>query len=260
MARLVTLRLIREMHGKLLERVRGEAQTPGQFRRTQNWIGPQGCTLMNATYVPPPVQEMNQALDSFEKYLHAESSLPRLVRLAMIHYQFEAIHPFLDGNGRIGRLLIALLLCIDRLLPQPLLYLSAYFERNRDEYYRLLLSVSQTGDWEGWIRFFLRAVGTQARDAIGRSDKLLALWQSYRTRMQEARASALLLRLVDELFAYPALTNPGAVKRLGITPRSAQLNIQKLVSAGILREATGRRRNRVYIAPEIIGVIEQPES
>ncbi len=255
----MSLRLMKEMHELLLKGVRGGHQTPGEFRRSQNWIGPPGCTLMDATYVPPPVHEMNQALDSFEKYLHAKSSLSPLIRLALIHYQFEAIHPFLDGNGRIGRLLITLLLCADGLLPQPLLYLSAFFERYRDEYYRLLLAVSQKGEWEGWIRFFLRAVATQARDAIKRSDKLLALWQSYRSRMQEARASALLLQLVDDLFSYPVLTNPRVTERLAITPRSAQLNIEKLVAAGILKEATGQRRNRVYIAPEIINIIEQRE-
>jgi Fic family protein len=255
----VSLRLMKEMHGLLLKGVRGGHQTPGEFRRSQNWIGPAGCPLTAATYVPPPLYEMNQALDTFEKYLHTKSSLPPLIRLALIHYQFEAIHPFLDGNGRIGRLLITLLLCADGLLPQPLLYLSAFFERYRDEYYRLLLAVSQEGQWEAWIRFFLLAVATQARDAIQRSDKLLALWQTYRSKMQGARASALLLQLVDELFAYPALTNAKITQRLAITARSAQLNIEKLVAAGIVKEATGQRRNRVYIASEIINIIEQRE-
>jgi Fic family protein len=253
----VSLRLIREMHKRLLSGVRGEYQTPGEFRRSQNWIGPPGCTLMDAVFVPPPVEEMNQSLDAFEKYLHEPSRLPPLIRLAMIHYQFEVIHPFLDGNGRIGRLLITLLLCTQRLLPQPLLYLSAFFERHRDDYYRLLLAVSQKGHWENWIGFFLRAVATQAHDAIQRSDKLLELWRGYRARMQEARASALLLQLVDELFEYPAVTNRNAADRLSITPRSAQLNVEKLVGAGILKEATGQQRNRVYVAPEIIHILEE---
>jgi len=255
----VSLRLIREMHKRLLAGARGEHQTPGEFRRSQNWIGPPGCTLMDATYVPPPVEEMKQALNVFETYLHTPSRFPPLIRLAMIHYQFEAIHPFLDGNGRIGRLLITLLLCTQRLLPQPLLYLSAFFERFRDDYYNLLLSVSQKGKWENWIRFFLRAVATQARDAIRRSDRLLALWRDYRIRMQEARASALLLQLVDKLFEYPAITNRRAANRLSITARSAQLNVQKLLNAGILQEATGQQRNRVYIAPEIIRILEEQQ-
>ena len=256
----LSLRLIREMHAHLLDGARGQTQTPGDFRRSQNWIGRPGCSLMEATYVPPPEHEMNKALDDFEKYLHQQSGLPPLVRLALIHYQFEAIHPFLDGNGRIGRLLTTLLLCAENLLPQPLLYLSAFFERHRDDYYRLLLQVSQKGAWRAWILFFLRAVAVQSRDAVRRSDQLLALWQSYRNQLQEARASALLLQLVDDLFAYPATTNRGASQRLKITPRSTQLNIEKLVSAGILKEATRRKRNRVYIAPGIIDIIERRES
>jgi len=255
----LSLRLLREIHARLLDGVRGEERTPGEFRRSQNWIGPPGCTLMEATYVPPPVEEMKDALSAFEKYLHTPSKLPPLVRMALIHYQFEAIHPFLDGNGRIGRLLITLLLCTERILSQPLLYLSAFFERHRDDYYRLLLAVSQTGAWNEWISFFLRAVATQARDAIRRSDKLLGLWRNYRNKMQDVRASALLLQLIDDLFAYPAITNSRASHKLSITHRSAQLNIDKLVAAGILTEATGQKRNRLYIAPEILSIIEERE-
>jgi Fic family protein len=214
---------------------------------------------MDATFVPPPVDEMNKALDSFEKFLYKPSKLPFLIKLAMIHYQFEAIHPFLDGNGRVGRLLIILLLCAEKMLPQPLLSLSAYFEEFRGEYYRRLLSVSQKGEWEEWIGFFLLAVAAQSRDAIRRSDRLLDLWKRYRAKMQKAHASALLLRMVDDLFGSPALTGQGTAKRLEITPRAAQLNIQKLVDAGIIEEATGQRRNRVYIASAIIRIIEGKE-
>jgi Fic family protein len=253
----VSLRLIKEIHERLMDGVRGENQTPGEFRRSQNWIGPPGCTLMDATYVPPPPREMQETLDSFEKYLHAQSELPPLIRLALVHYQFEAIHPFLDGNGRIGRLLVTLLLCTYGLLPQPLLYLSAFFERYRDEYYRRLIEVSQLGKWKDWITYFLRGITSQARDAIRRSDQLLMLWQKYRTDLQQARASSLLLQLIDELFTYPAITNSIAAEKLSVTPRAAQLNIEKLQNANILREITGKRRNRVYIASEIISVIEQ---
>ncbi|HOU59328.1 MAG TPA: Fic family protein [Kiritimatiellia bacterium] len=255
----LSLRLIREIHAQLLDGVRGDHLTPGEFRRTQNWIGPAGCTLQDATYVPPPVTQMHECLSTLEKYFHSPSELPPLVRLALVHYQFESIHPFLDGNGRIGRLLITLLLCKERLLPQPLLYLSEFFERKRDEYYRLLLAVSQRGAWHDWISYFLRAVASQSRDAIRRSDQLLALRQAYREKLQEARASALLLQIVDDLFLYPAITNPGTSKRLGITPRAAQLNIDKLVTVGILTEATGQRRNRVYVAAEIVHVLERVE-
>jgi len=256
----LSLRLIREMHERLLSGVRGEKQTPGEFRRSQNWIGPPGCTLIDATYVPPPEDEMKQALNDLERYLHAKSSVPPLIRLALIHYQFEAIHPFLDGNGRIGRLLTTLLLYTEGLLPQPFLYLSAFFERYRDDYYRLLLQVSQRGSWTEWISFFLRAIEVQSKDAIARSAQLLHLWREYRALLQEARASALLLQLVDNLFAYPAITNVGASRRLNITPRSSQLNIEKLVAAGILKEVTGQKRNRLYMAPRIIEIIEQRES
>jgi len=255
----VSLRLIREIHQRLMAGVRGESQTPGEFRRSQNWIGPAGCTLSDATYVPPPIEEMHAALDGFEKYLHAPSEMPSLIRLALVHYQFEAIHPFRDGNGRVGRLLVTLLLCAEKLLPQPLLYLSAYFERYRDDYYRNLLAVSQKGAWEQWIGYFLKAVAIQSMDAIQRIDQLLTLRQEYRTRMQQARASALLLQLIDELFGFPAITNPTICERMKITPRSAQLNIDKLVDRGILQEATGRQRNRVYVAMEIVGIIERQE-
>ncbi len=252
----LSLRLMRELHGKLMEGVRGEQLTPGEFRKSQNWMGPPGCTLMDATFVPPPVPEMKDALDKLEKYLHSKSSLPPLVRMAFVHYQFEAIHPFLDGNGRIGRLLISLLLSHEGLLSQPLLYLSAYFERNRQEYYRLLLWVSQAGSWSGWIEFFLKGVAEQSRDAIWRTGKLLDLWKSYRRRLASARSSALLLRLVDDLFEYPVVTVPRTAARLGITQRSAGLNIQKLVAAGILTEVTGRERYRTFVSRPIIEVIE----
>lgn len=254
----VSLRLIREIHERLMRGVRGDHLTPGEFRRSQNWIGPPGCTLMDALFVPPPAEEMKKSLGEFEKFLHASSSLPPLVRLALVHYQFEVIHPFLDGNGRVGRLLMTFLLCAEDLLPEPLLYLSDFFERHRQDYYRLLLGVSQKGNWMEWITFFLRGVAEQSQDAIKRSKKLLGLWQDCRDRLQSARSSALLLKLVDDLFSYPAVTVGLAAKRLKVTNRSAQLNIEKLVREGILKEATGKRRNRVFIAPSIIKIIEAP--
>jgi len=255
----VSLRLIREMHERLMHGVRGDTMTPGEFRRSQNWIGPPGCTLADAAFVPPPVAEMTQALRDFEKYLHEPPVLPPLVRLALIHYQFEAIHPFLDGNGRIGRLLITLLLCVEGLLPQPLLYLSAFFEHHRQEYYRLLMAVSQSGSWTPWIAYFLRGIAEQSSDAVKRANLLLSLRQRYREKMQSARSSALLLQMVDDLFSTPALDVSGASKRLNVTPRAAQLNVDKLIKSGILKEATGRRRNRIFVAAEIIDIIEAPE-
>jgi Fic family protein len=252
----LSLRLIREIHRELMEGVRGETQTPGEFRRTQNWIGPPGCMLSDATYVPPPVPEMNDCLDQFEKFLHAKPALPVLVRLAAIHYQFEAIHPFLDGNGRIGRLLITLVLCGEKVLPGPVLYLSAFFEKHRDDYYRRLLNVSMKGEWKAWIQYFLKAVETQSQETILRANRLLALQAEYRDRVQTARSSALLSRLVDLLFESPVISVPFLSERFDITQRAAQQNVDKLIASGILREITGRSRNRMYAAEKIIATIE----
>jgi Fic family protein len=179
----LSLRFIREVHEKLMHGVRGAQRRPGEFRTVQNWIGAPGTPMSEATYVPPAVPEMLEALDAFEKYLHAGSTVPTLVRLALIHYQFEAIHPFLDGNGRVGRLLITFLLN-DRLL-----YLSAFFERHRADYYRLLLGVSRRGAWFEWIDFFLRAVTEQANDAIARVRRILDLHADYRRRITSTRNS-----------------------------------------------------------------------
>ena len=252
----LSLRLIREMHERLLTGVRGGRLTPGEFRRTQNWIGPPGSTLDTATFVPPPPAEMLASLDALEQYLHAPSELPPLVRLALVHYQFEAIHPFLDGNGRIGRLRLTLMLAEEGILPEPLLYLSAYFERRRADYYRLLLAVSQRGAWEEWGTFFLEGVAEQSGDALRRAHRLMELWQAYRQRLQEARASAAALRLLDRLFAYPAVTVAQAAEALGVTLRAAQQNVERLAAAGVLKEVTGRQRGRVWVAHDVIQVIE----
>lgn len=256
----VSQRLIRELHAVLMKGVRGEESTPGEFRRRQNWIGSPGCTLTEATFVPPPVPEMKDAFSDFEKYLHAKSQHPPLVRLAFMHYQFEAIHPFIDGNGRIGRLLISLLLCRDGLLPQPLLYLSDYFERKRAEYYALLLAVSQQGDWGSWVTFFLDGVADQSEDAINRTKQLLDLWQRYRDMFQSARSAAILLRLVDNLFEIPVITISRAAKYAGVTPVSATRSIEKLLEAGIIKEVTGKKRNKVYVASDILDIIEKPRA
>ena len=255
----LSLRMIRELHGILLSGVRGGNWTPGEFRHSQNWIGPPGCTLLNATFVPPPSHEMKEALGQLEKYLHNPSKLPSLIRIALVHYQFEAIHPFLDGNGRIGRLLISLLLCHEQLLAQPLLYLSAFFERRRTEYYQRLLEISTAGKWRSWIEFFLEGVVEQSHDAIQRTNRLLWLWQDYRSKLQAARSSALLLQLVDQLFETPVLSVPAAAKFLNVTHRSAVKLIEKLGDAGIVTEMTKRERYRLYVAVEIISTIESSQ-
>lgn len=251
----LSLRLIREMHSLLMQGVRGDHATPGEFRRTQNWIGPAGCTLNNAIYVPPPVPEMHSALDQFEKYIHAPSDLPALIRLALIHYQFEAIHPFIDGNGRIGRLLISLLLIHEKILVHPVLYLSAFFERNRQQYYDYLLKVSQEGDWSSWILFFLKGVKEQSIDASLRTKKLMNLWEKYRSRFGQVRSSVLLLRLIDRLFWAPIISIPAAAKLLGVTQRTAMLNIQKLEKTGVLKEITGKERHRLFVSSDILTIL-----
>jgi len=252
----LSLRLVREIHAKLMAGVRGEHSTPGEFRRSQNWIGPQGCLLNEATYVPPPVTEMHGCLDAFERFLHAQAEIPPLVKLALIHYQFEAIHPFLDGNGRMGRLITTLLLCVWGLLPQPLLYLSAYFEARRQTYYDLLLSVSQRGVWKEWIAFFLEGVETQARDAIRRSSGIQELRRAYRARFQSMQASARILQVVDLLFASPVITVNRVKESLDVSFPSANRYIKQLADEGIVHEITGRTRNRLYRADEILTAID----
>jgi Fic family protein len=251
----VSLRLLRELHERLLEGVRGQEATPGEFRRTQNWIGRPGCTLNDADFVPPAVPEMQGALGAFEKYLHRGDDYPPLIRLALIHYQFETIHPFIDGNGRIGRLLVSLLLVHWDLLPLPLLYLSAYFERHRADYYHLLLAVSERGAWREWAEFFLRGVAEQARDASNRAKQLQDLQLDWHQRLTQARASALLLRLADSLFESPVVTIPRAQRLLDVTYPSAQRNIEKLLAAGILHEIGESSYGRAFAAQEIMDAI-----
>lgn len=253
----IGLRFIRELHAILMEGVRGEQATPGEFRRSQNWIGPPGCALNQATYVPPPVDDMHRALDAFEKYLHADDGNPPLVRLALLHQHFEAIHPFLDGNGRIGRLLITLLLVHWDLLPLPLLYLSAFFEHHRQEYYDLLLGVNERGDWREWVGFFLRGVAEQSRDAAARARGLQDLQLAWRQRLTTARSSALLLRLADSLFESPILTIPQAQRLLGVTYRSAQQSIERLVSMDILHRGGGAQYGKVFVAREVLRVSQE---
>jgi Fic family protein len=252
----VSLRLIKEIHSVLMKGVRGSDKMVGEFRSIQNFIARPGANISNAKYAPPPPKEMMIALNEFEKYLHHHPEWPFIVELALIHYQFEAIHPFVDGNGRIGRLLISLLLCERKLLPQPLLYLSAYFERNRDRYYDLLFRASQAGAWLEWITFFLEGIVEQSKDATIRTMRMLELLDQHRGQMQKARSSALMLQLVDELFGYPAITISRAAEILGVTYRSAKAIVGKLITAGILREAEERKYNRVFVAPEIVHIIE----
>jgi Fic family protein len=251
----LSLRFVRELHEHLLSGVRGGVR-PGQFRSDQNWIG--GATARDAVYVPPPPQEMRDRLADLERYLH-ERTLRPLVQAAVIHYQFEAIHPFDDGNGRVGRLLVLLFLAERGLLPQPLLYLSAFFERTRSAYYDGLLRVSTHGDWDGWLRYFLEAVRVQAREAADLADRLLALQARYRAALQAEHATANALALVDALFENPYVSAAVAERRLGVSAPTARATIRALEERGILREITGRRWGRVFRAEEVFGLLRGEE-
>jgi Fic family protein len=247
----VSLRLIRELHTKLLENVRVESLTPGNFRTSQNWIGLAGSTIETATYVPPPVDEMMLTLDALEKFIHADTKIPVLARAGLIHYQFEAIHPFLDGNGRVGRLLIMLLLCEWKVLPHPLLNLSSYFERYRQEYYDHLLSVSQNGSWENWLRYFLRGISAQAQDSVVRMERRQGIRMQYEAFVQADRNPARMTAIIDFLFSRPILTVRQVEAGLGIPYVAAKRYIDKLESAEVLREITGYARNRIFRADEV---------
>ena len=253
----LSLRLIRELHDILMEGVRGGRATPGEFRQSQNWIGLPGCTLNDATFLPPPVAEMKKALEQLEKFLHADTQLPSLVELALIHYQFETIHPFLDGNGRIGRLLVTLFLCQRGILNKPLLYLSAFFERHRQEYYQYLLDVSQSGAWRQWIEFFLQAVVEQSGDAVKRARRLLDLHRSYYQTSLEKRLPPTAVELVELIFVRPVLNTRVVQEYLKVTFPAAQKAIKALIEEGILAEITGGKRNKAYAANEILGILEE---
>jgi Fic family protein len=253
----VSLRLIREIHARLMENVRGGQLTPGEFRRSQNWIGPAGSTLDTATYVPPPVDEMLDTLDAMEKFIHASSQIPPLVRAGFLHYQFEAIHPFLDGNGRMGRLLIILLLHEWHILSQPLLNLSVHFEAQRQEYYAHLLEVSKKGAWEKWLLFFLTGVSTQAVNDAVRLESLLSLRVDYLESIRVGRRQERLEQVLDLIFQRPILNVRQAEAALGIPYMTAERCIERLVEVRILREITGKARNRIYRADKILAMIEK---
>jgi len=254
----LSLRLIREIHGILLQGIRGESMTPGEVRRSQNWIGRPGATLEQARFVPPPVKEMHDCLSDLECFIHQDSELPPLLRIGLIHYQFEAIHPFLDGNGRIGRLLITFLLVAWGLLSQPLLYLSNFIEANRQEYYDRLSAVSQKGEWEAWLLFYLEGVRSQSIDASQRIARLQELRHKYHEMFTADRSRRKLARMVDYLISSPITSIPQAQESLDMgSYTTIQRYIEKLAELGILREVTGQRRNRIYRAGEILKVLEE---
>ena len=262
----LSLRLIREIHRELLRDGRGSKATPGEFRRSQNWIGPSGASLKQATFVPPPVAEMKQALHDFEGFLHADSSYPTLIEVGLAHAQFETIHPFLDGNGRVGRLLNIFLLVHRGVLRQPLLYLSYFFKLHRTEYYDRLMAVRLAGDWEGWIRFFLRGVHQTAQEATETAERLFELREAHRSLVLENNLGQNGLMLLSNLFQRPLVNIKLVASLLDSTFPTASRLVSAFEELGILVEITGQKRSRMFryepyldLFADTIGEEELPE-
>ena len=253
----MSLRLIREIHEKLMIGVRGDKATPGEFRRSQNWIGPAGSNPMNAPYVPPPVDCLMDCLGEWEKFLHVRDAIPDLIQCAMMHVQFETIHPFLDGNGRVGRLLVTFFLMERKRLSQPLLYLSAFIDAHKNDYYELLQRVRTHGDWNSWIRFFLQGVTEIATEAGAQARELQFLREQYRGQLRDKPNA---MGLLDELFINPYMTIARAAKVLSKTHPTAKTAITVLEEAGILKEMSGRQWGRVYVCAPVLNALEKPFS
>jgi len=242
----LSLRLFREIHGVLLTKGRGSNQTPGEFRRSQNWIG--GTRPGNAAFVPPPAEEVLECMSKLELFLHDQPEpTPVLLKAALAHVQFETIHPFLDGNGRLGRLLIALLLCEQKVLREPMLYLSLYFKTHRQYYYELLNNVRMTGDWEGWLDFFAEAVIVTATQAVETAQQLLDLSNQDRDKISGlGRAAASTLQVHRALMEHPIATSGSLVEKTGITPATVNKALGHLEQLGIVKELTAQKRNRLF--------------
>ena len=240
-------RLLREMHGVLMRGVRGAGRRAGEFRRTQNWIGPPGAPIEEASFIPPPVPEMQRATGDLETWLHADTETPILLKCGLAHYQFETIHPFEDGNGRLGRLLITLMLVESGVLARPLLYLSVYLKRHRSEYYDWLSRIRTHGDFEGWLKFFLRGVRDVSREATETARRILAMREEHMERVRSGSASRHAVPLLEQLMRGPAISANSAAIRLGVSYQSANKLIAEFEKMGLLEEITGRRRNRVFV-------------
>jgi Fic family protein len=244
----VSIRLIREIHGKLMQGVRGSKLTPGELRTSQNWIGPAGCTLNEAAFIPPPPHEVPEALRRLEAFLHAEDELPVLIKIGLAHAQFETIHPFLDGNGRIGRLLITFLLCEKRVLHKPVLYLSLFFKKHRQRYYDLLQGTRDRGDWESWVAFFLEGVIEVSGQATDTARRILALREDHRTAITAnlGRAAGNGHRLLEYLFKRPIVSVNEVRELTGTTYPAANQLVDRFARLGIVAEITGQVRNRRF--------------
>jgi len=239
-----------------MQGVRGSHATPGEFRKSQNWIGSAGCTLNSAKFVPPPVDHLMNCLGDLEKFMH-DRQLPPLIHSALCHYQFEAIHPFLDGNGRVGRLIIMLLLIEQKILPAPLLYLSAFFEATRDEYYRRLYEVSSKGNWNDWIIYFLNGVAVQSEDVLSRAERINDLLDQWKIQASSV-GSTIAIKIIGHCAVNPYLTLNKIAKELDIAYSTAQRAIQKLEEIGVIQQVGDDKRNRVYCANKILTILEEP--
>lgn len=253
----LSLRLIREIHSELLKGTRGSHRTPGEFRRSQNWIGSTGANLANATFVPPPVPEMKEALNKFEQFLH-DDSLPVLIHTGLAHAQFETIHPFLDGNGRMGRLLITFLLCERKILHRPLLYLSHYLKMHRAEYYDRLMAIRNDNNWEAWLKFFLRGVGEVSQEAIETARRIFALRDEHRQAINKSMGSSAgsALRLLDYLYEQPIISVRLVEQHLKSSFVTANKMVEQFIKLDILNETTGRQRNRRYAYAPYLALFE----
>jgi Fic family protein len=244
----VSVRLIREIHEKLMRGVRGSHLVPGELRTSQNWIGPGGCTLNEATFVPPPPHEVPVALGQLERFLHGDSGLPLLVKIGLAHAQFETIHPFLDGNGRLGRLLITFLLCENEVLQKPVLYLSYYFKKHRQTYYDLLQATRDRGDWESWLAFFLKGVTEVSKEAANTARQILALREEHRTMIDNnlGRAAGNGHRVLENLYMRPIVSVNQVRELIGTTYPAANQLVDRMAQIGIISEMTGHARNRLF--------------
>jgi Fic family protein len=250
----INLALIKEMNRILLYGVRGDADYNGEFRQIQNFIG-RTNNPEEAIFMPPPVEELAGSLKKFENYLNVGNQYPPLLRIGLLHYQFETIHPFIDGNGRVGRLLTVLLFVSLGLLPSPLLYLSAFFEQYREQYFQELLKVSQKGTWEDWLTLFLNAIITQSKDAVRRSSGLIDLREGWRKKLNQFKSNSDLFQIVDSLFVKPYLSIKDVEKMLGVTNKSAALDVSKLQKIGILTLIEDKPYAKAYEAKAILGII-----
>jgi len=253
----LSLRLIKEMHAELMRGVRGQEKTPGEFRKTQNWVGPKGCVLTNARFVPPPPHDMIRAMGDLEKYMHSKFGYPLLIECGLIHAQFETIHPFLDGNGRIGRLLITFFLCHKEILRKPLLYLSHYFKANRMEYYDRLMGVREDAGFEPWIKFFLRGVKEVAEEACRTSYKIIELKDSDRKKIAEVyKESSKAAVFHEKMFTRPIISIKDIAGLMDTTFPTANDLCDKLIKLGVLKEITGKERNKLFAYKRYLDILK----